>query len=144
MQRELTHSTFLKLCQVIFQDFTSAVPRRPHNSPNRIYIQRLLLAQSGHYSLQSSFCRQLTQSSSTRPGTLSNSRVLFVTSTAPAAMACPAMAVSFGPIRVPASRSATRMTTRQRRGDGGGHQAVHAVDLLEQETGEAAAAQKRD
>ena len=53
------------------------------------------------------FCRQLTQSSSVRPGTRSNSSTLFVTSTAPAAMACPAIAVSFEPIGVPARRSAT-------------------------------------
>lgn len=51
--------------------------------------------------------RYLTQSSSTRPGTRSNSLTLFVTSIAPAAMACPAIAVSFGPIGVPARRSAT-------------------------------------
>lgn len=42
----------------------------------------------------------LAQSSSTRPGTLSNSRVLLVTSTAQTAMACPAIAVSFRPIGV--------------------------------------------
>lgn len=44
------------------------------------------------------------QSSSTSPGIHSNSLVLFVTSTAPAAMACPAIAVSLGPIGVPARR----------------------------------------
>jgi len=36
------------------------------------------------------------------------------------------------------------LTTRQRRGAGGGHQAVNAVDLLEQETGETAAAQQQN
>ncbi len=51
-----------------------------------------------------------TQSSSTRPGTCSNPLVLFVTSTAPAAMACPAIIVSFGPIGVPAVRRATLMS----------------------------------
>ena len=35
-------------------------------------------------------------------------------------------------------------TTRQRRGAGGGHQAVYAVDLYGQETGEAAAAQHQN
>jgi len=38
--------------------------------------------------------------------------------------------------------SAVGLTTRQRRGAGGGHQAVNAVDLQIQETGEAAAAQQ--
>lgn len=51
--------------------------------------------------------RQRTQSSSVSPGTRANSRTLFVTSTAPVAMACPAIAVSFGSIGVPASRNAT-------------------------------------
>lgn len=41
-----------------------------------------------------------TQSSSVRLGTRTNSLVLFVTSTASAAMACPAIAVSFRPIGV--------------------------------------------
>jgi len=34
------------------------------------------------------------------------------------------------------------LTTRQRRGAGGGHQAVYAFDLMGQEFGEAAAAQQ--
>lgn len=46
------------------------------------------------------------QSSSTRPGTRANSLVLFVTRIAPAAMACPAIAVSFGPMGAPAAASA--------------------------------------
>ena len=40
--------------------------------------------------------------------------------------------------------SAVGLTTRQRRGAGGGHQAVYAFDLYGQETGEAAAAQQQN
>ena len=54
-----------------------------------------------------------------------------------------------GPERFPVRRSlpaqpvsAVGLTTRQRRGAGGGHQAVYAFDLEELETGEAAAAQQ--
>jgi len=36
------------------------------------------------------------------------------------------------------------LTTRQRRGAGGGHQAVYAVDLYGEEIGEAAAAQQQN
>lgn len=59
---------------------------------------------SGPYSFQHSVCSQLTQSSGTRPDTRSNSRVLFVTRMASTAIACPAMALSSGPIGVPARR----------------------------------------
>lgn len=45
------------------------------------------------------FCHQLTQSSRVRPGTRSNGHLFFVTSTA--------IAVSFGPVGVSSSRSAT-------------------------------------
>ncbi len=75
-----------------------------------------------------------TQSSSTRPGTRSNSLTLFVTRTAPAAIACPAMAVSFGPIGVPARRSATRMSvvasTAARSGQDGIEARAERVDQL--------------
>jgi len=40
--------------------------------------------------------------------------------------------------------SGVGLTTRQRRGAGGGHQAVNAVDLQGQETGDAAAAQQQN
>lgn len=74
-------------------------------------VARLAEGMSGEIREHGYFLRNyFTQSSSTRPGTRANSRTLFVTRTAPAAMACPAMAVSFGPIGVPARRSATRMS----------------------------------
>lgn len=50
------------------------------------------------------------QSSRFSPGARSNSLVLFVTRIAPTAMACPAIAVSLGPIGVLAVRSATLMS----------------------------------
>ncbi len=56
-----------------------------------------------------------------------------------------------GPERFPVRRSlpaqpvsAVGLTTRQRRGAGGGHQAVYVFDLKEQKTGEAAAAQQQN
>lgn len=77
---------------------------------HKLLPKRPLLAQSGHSCLYDSFCRQLAQSSSVSPGTRSNSLVLFVTMIGLTAMACPAIAVSFVPIVVPARRSATLIT----------------------------------
>jgi hypothetical protein len=60
-------------------------------------VKELTTAEVYRFATSAGFC-YFAQSSSTNPGTRSNSLTLFVTSTAPTAMACPAIAVSFGPI----------------------------------------------
>lgn len=57
-----------------------------------------------------SFRRYLTRSSSVRLCTRANSLILLVTRVAPTDTVCPAIAVSFGPIGVPAALSTTLMS----------------------------------